>query len=70
MGSKTITLRDNRLKSFTSNKSSRINIKGSYVQFKKIVKISSLLFNEQINKKIQGIQIVIVFTFFVDYLAN
>jgi hypothetical protein len=49
MGSKTLSLRDNRLKTVTSNKSNRMEFidetskdkKEQYVQFTKIVKISS-----------------------------
>jgi hypothetical protein len=52
MGSKMLSLRDNRLKSSTSNKRNflmkRTKIKRSYVQFTKIVKISPPLFNPQI----------------------
>jgi hypothetical protein len=70
MGSKTLSLPDNRLKSFISNKSNRVKfmdetykIKRSNVQFTKIVKILFPCSMHKYPYKIQGIQIVIVFTF-------
>jgi hypothetical protein len=66
-GSKTLSFRDIRLKILPATKAigwnllmKRTNIKRSYMQFTKMVKISPRpLFNAQKNKKIQGIQIVI-----------
>jgi hypothetical protein len=74
----TLSLPNNRLKSFTSNKSTRVEfIDETYKHKKELSTIyknwenfAPPLFNAQINKKMQGVQIVIVFTFFADYLAN
>jgi hypothetical protein len=67
MGSKMLSLRDNRLIILPVTKGiwwnflmKRTKIKRDYVQFTKIVKISPLC---SMHHKIQGIQIVIVFTF-------
>jgi hypothetical protein len=49
IGSKTVSLRDNQLKSFTSNKSNRIEfIDKTYKHKKELCTISPLLFNAQI----------------------
>jgi hypothetical protein len=48
----------------------RTNIKMSYVQSTKIVKISPPCSMQRQPDKIQRIQYCIVFAFFVDYLAN
>jgi hypothetical protein len=49
MGSKTVSLRDNQLKSFTSNKSNRVEfIDETYKHKKELCTISPPLFNAQI----------------------
>jgi hypothetical protein len=80
MGSGMLGLRYNRPKCFITNKSNLVEfIEETYKHKKELCTIYKncqnfaplSLFNAQMTpQKMQGIQIVIVFTFFVDYLAN
>jgi hypothetical protein len=77
MGLKMLSLQDNRLKILPATKGIGSNflmkctkIKSSYVQFTKIFKISPPCSMHRKPHKIQGIQIVIIFTFLLIISQN